>query len=311
MALAGLALAGLTAKTIVESLMKKENSGPNFAKMLESQEKQRKEKEAENKKNIEAIMSKNAKDQKAALKKHQEEAEKTLKAQQDKFNQLEKERSETAKKEMDNMKAKMDKEYQEQQKQMDDKIAALSEKQAEERKRLLAVKAEETKQFDDKINQLESHMAEREEEHKQKLEEMIKIVEKKNYESHYPMPESLKDHYAANPNSFNIQILGCRGAGKSTFVNKFMIKAKMGKVAQTGSNETTIKTAFYEITQKVENKPDRYENVFICDQPGIGGLKITEAGYLNDFGPGKIFKSDSNFSLRSFQFHTNARRKRF
>merc|ERR1711937_810201 len=136
-------------------------------------------------------------------------------------------------------------------------------------------------------------------------------MDQKYYESHYPMPQSLKDHYAANPTSFNIQILGCRGAGKSTFVNKFMIKAKMGKVAQTGSNETTIKTAFYEITQKVENKPDRYENVFICDQPGIGGLKITEAGYLNDFGPGKIFKSDSNFSLRSFQFHTNARRKRF
>ena len=185
----------------------------------------------------------------------------------------------------------MDEEYQEQQKQMDEKIAALSEEQAEERERLLAIQAEEKKQFDAKVEQLETNMAERDEEHKQKMEEMLRIVEKKNYESHYPMPQSLKDHYAANPTSFNIQILGCRGAGKSTFVNKFMVKAKMGKVAKTGSNETTIETAFYEITQKVENKPDRYENVFICDQPGIGGLKITEAGYLNDFGPGKIIKT--------------------
>ena len=137
------------------------------------------------------------------------------------------------------------------------------------------------------MEQLVINAAEREKEHTKKVDEMMRIIEKKNYESFYPMPQSLKDHYKAYPTSFNIQVLGCRGAGKSTFINKFMTKAKLGKVAKTGSNETTTETAFYEITNKVENKPD---NVFICDQPGIGGLKITEAGYLNDYGPGKYVK---------------------
>ena len=182
----------------------------------------------------------------------------------------------------------MNDEYKRQKKEMDDKLAALSAEQEEERERLLAQQAEDKKKFDAKVEQLETNMAEREEEHKQKLEEMLRIVEKKNYESHYPMPQALQDHYKANPTSFNIQVLGCRGAGKSTFINKFMVKAKLGNVAKTGANETTMETAFYNITEKVENKPDRYENVFVCDQPGIGGLTITEAGYLNDFGPGNF-----------------------
>ena len=185
----------------------------------------------------------------------------------------------------------MDDNYQAQKKKMDDQIAGLREDQAEERERLLAQQAEEKKMFDAKVEQLQTNMAEREEEHKKNLDEMMRIVEKKNYESHYPMPQSLKDHYTANPTSFNIQVLGCRGAGKSTFINKFMVNAKLRKVARTGSNETTIETAFYEITDKIVSKPERYDNVFICDQPGIGGLKITEAGYLNDFGPGRLVKS--------------------
>ena len=90
-----------------------------------------------------------------------------------------------------------------------------------------------------------------------------------------------------NPFSFNIQVLGFRGAGKSTFINQFMKKLKLGKVAKTGANETTKETAFFDITETIRNKPQRYGKVFICDQPGIGGLEITEAGYLNNFGPGK------------------------
>ena len=181
----------------------------------------------------------------------------------------------------------MEQKYADQKKQMDDKIAALSEEQQEERERLLAQQAEEKKQFDQKVQQLETNMAEREEEHKQKLDEMLKIVEKKNYESHYPMPEVLRIHQEENPSSFNIQILGCRGAGKSTFINQFMKKLKFGKVAKTGANETTKETAFFDITEKIHDKPQRYGKVFICDQPGIGGLEVTEAGYLNNFGPGK------------------------
>ena len=55
---------------------------------------------AENKRNIESIMNKNAADQKAALKVHQEQSEKALKEQKDMFNRMENERKEAAKKEM-------------------------------------------------------------------------------------------------------------------------------------------------------------------------------------------------------------------
>ena len=48
----------------------------------------------------------------------------------------------------------------------------------------------------------------------------LQIIDKKNYESNYPKPEFLKNHQLANPNSCYLQILGCRGAGKSTFINR-------------------------------------------------------------------------------------------
>ena len=134
-------------------------------------------------------------------------------------------------------------------------------------------------------------MADQEVEHAKKLAELKKVIEKKNYESHYPIPEPLRQHYAENKTSFNIQVLGCRGAGKSTFVNKLLKAAGLGQVAKRGVNETTTETAFYDITDKVTVKPERYGKVFLCDQPGIGGLEITEAGYLANFGPGMCFSA--------------------
>ena len=172
--------------------------------------------------------------------------------------------------------------------EMEAKMAALSKENHEERERLMAEQAARKEEFDAKMDCLQYQMELKDKEHEEKMNEMMKIVEKKNYESHYPIPEHLKNHIDKNQRSFNIQILGCRGAGKSTFVNKFMKKAGMNKVAETGTNETTKETAFYEITEKIENIPKRYDRVFICDQPGIGGLEITEAGYLNKFGPGKL-----------------------
>ena len=44
------------------------------------------------------------------------------------------------------------------------------------------------------------------EENERKQKEMMKIIEKKNYESHYPIPEAIKEHNKENPNSFNIQV---------------------------------------------------------------------------------------------------------
>ena len=59
---------------------------------------------------------------------------------------------------------------------------------------------------------------------KKNEERLMKIIVKKNYEAFHPIPEKLRTHKQENPNAFYIQILGCRGAGKSTFINHFMSK---------------------------------------------------------------------------------------
>ena len=170
---------------------------------------------------------------------------------------------------------------------MKTQISNLKIQNEEEKKELMQKQETLQRDFESKMDDLQHEMEQKDQEHADKVEEMKKIIEKKNYESHYPIPENLQKHMNKNEKSFNIQILGCRGAGKSSFVNKFMMKAGMGKVAATGTHETTKETAFYDITSKIDQKPDRYENVFICDQPGIGGLEVTEASYLSLFGPGK------------------------
>ena len=55
----------------------------------------------------------------------------------------------------------------------------------------------------------------------EKQENFLKIIEKKNYESTFPKPSFLIEHQVQNQKAFYIQILGCRGAGKSTFLNRF------------------------------------------------------------------------------------------
>ena len=52
-------------------------------------------------------------------------------------------------------------------------------------------------------------------------ENYLKIIERKNYEATYPKPMFLRNHQMQNPKAFYIQILGCRGVGKSTFLNRF------------------------------------------------------------------------------------------
>ena len=74
----------------------------------------------------------------------------------------------------------------------------------------------------------------------------------------------------------------CRGVGKSTLINSFL----NDEIADTGTEETTKETGFYKITTTVQNIPPRYTEVFLVDQPGIGGLRIKEAGYLTKYGPG-------------------------
>ena len=57
--------------------------------------------------------------------------------------------------------------------------------------------------------------------------------------------------------------------------------------ALTGDFECTLETQFIDITALVRNLKPPYKNVFLVDQPGIGGRIILEADYLQEFGPGK------------------------
>jgi len=87
------------------------------------------------------------------------------------------------------------------------------------------------------------------------MEKLKKLMEMKNYERFVPEPAFLKQHKVDHPKSFYIQILGCRGAGKSTFVTKFLRQAhgSNSKGAQRGTVECTLKSEFFDITDCIED----------------------------------------------------------
>ena len=180
----------------------------------------------------------------------------------------------------------MIKQHQEKEKQRMEEIKALQESQINEREKLIAEQEQQKLEFMSLMDKMKRDQEEREAEYANKQRELLKLVEKKNYEAHYPIPEALKEHKLQNQKSFNIQVLGCRGAGKSTLINSIMKALNLPGRVETGSVETTKETAYLDITSVIVNKPEKYGKVFLCDQPGIGGLEITEAGYLQDFGPG-------------------------
>ena len=76
-----------------------------------------------------------------------------------------------------------------------------------------------------------------------------------------------------------------------------LLAAGLVALAKTGTVETTLSTSFYDITSRIENKHG-FKKVFLVDQPGIGGLHVTEADYLADFGPGKVINLEYDTSLK-------------
>ena len=120
------------------------------------------------------------------------------------------------------------------------------------------------------------------------------MMREQNYKISYQIPDKIKEHKENHPNSFYIQIIGTRGAGKSTFINQLLkgLQRKKGRsqkfeLAKTDFCECTKETHFFDITDLMTNLPEPYNKVFLVDQPGIGGLIATEADYLLNFGPGK------------------------
>ena len=121
----------------------------------------------------------------------------------------------------------------------------------------------------------------------EKQENYLKIIQKKNYEATYPKPLVLKNHQTKNPKAFYIQILGCRGAGKSTFLNRlfqhtglrkyfydfnfifcgkkssYHKRSKLNYHAKIGAEETTKETEFFDVTSVINKMPKKYEKVIL------------------------------------------------
>ena len=73
------------------------------------------------------------------------------------------------------------------------------------------------------------NLQEKLEEKSKELEEEIRNHRDKYIESH-PIPKFLEDHQRDNPNTFYIQVIGARGSGKSTFMNRIFKHAQLRSV---------------------------------------------------------------------------------
>ena len=102
----------------------------------------------------------------------------------------------------------MQKKVVEQERVMNEKLADLSDKQHAEKQEIVNAFNVEKQMMEGKLANIQVQMLEAEEYHKQQQEEMIKIIEKRNYESHYPIPENLAKMFAEHPDCFAVQILG-------------------------------------------------------------------------------------------------------
>ena len=98
----------------------------------------------------------------------------------------------------------------EQERVMNEKLVNLSAEQHAEKQEIIHAFNVEKQMMEGKFATIQAQMLEAEEYHKQQQEEMIKIIEKKNYESHYPIPENLATMFAEHLDCFAIQILGQR-----------------------------------------------------------------------------------------------------
>jgi len=140
----------------------------------------------------------------------------------------------------------------------------------------------------EEADRLAGELAETEEE-----KQLIKAsFEKKsiehNYRMDFPMAECLRLKKNTNPSAIFIQVLGNTGVGKSSLFNSILGLEEEDEVFKSGATETTVETDFYDITNVVKSLCPGQEipKVFLCDQPGIGGIKISAQSYFETFTPG-------------------------
>lgn len=192
------------------------------------------------------------------LEKYEEDKNEMLKQHKAAYMALREENEEKTRQEMEAYEEKMKSELINQEKIMNDKLANIHADNIAEKEKIQNEFTNQKSELKNQLATMQKQMTEANERQKQQQADMMKIIEKKNYEEHYPMPSVLASKLL--PETFAMQVLGCRGAGKSTFVNKFLKKTNnKEEEAAVGAVECTTETRFFDITSSVTNKPERYD----------------------------------------------------
>ena len=160
--------------------------------------------------------------QNAILEKLKQSSEDALKEQKAETERLLKEITQKANEDLDQQREALLKQQAEIESNLQAEIDNIEHSSSDMKNKLMADLANVKNENRQKLLDMDSKAKEMEKEMRKQKQEVQKILAKKNYEDHYPMPSKLKDHIKNYPNAFRIQVLGARGAGKSTFINKFM-----------------------------------------------------------------------------------------
>ena len=139
----------------------------------------------------------------------------------------------------------------------------------------------------------------------QEIEELKRAAEEHAADAHLKINfkecAELKRMRAAHPNAIFIQVAGNTGTGKSTLMND-LIEQICGEVdeakeCKTGTKECTSETKFIDVSKEIMPLLKDYistnclfnENIeiFFCDQPGIGGVRVPTRSYFKNFSPGR------------------------
>ena len=139
----------------------------------------------------------------------------------------------------------------------------------------------------------------------QEIEELKKAAQDHASDAHlrtnFKECTELKRMRSLHPNAIFIQVTGNTGTGKSTLMND-LIEQICGEVdssreCKTGTKECTTETKFINVSKEIMPLLKGFissnclfnDNVeiFFCDQPGIGGVRVPTRSYFKNYSPGR------------------------
>ena len=139
----------------------------------------------------------------------------------------------------------------------------------------------------------------------QEIEELKKAAEGHASDAHlktnFKECTELRRMRDLHPNAIFIQIAGNTGTGKSTLMND-LVEQICGEVdtareCKTGTKECTTETKFINVSKEIMPLLQEYIStnclfndnieIFFCDQPGIGGVRVPTRSYFTNYSPGR------------------------